>query len=174
MASKPSIGRTLCEIPPITNADVGDGRFLVIALWKDDLPSVRRLLSSGLNRPWDEEWGGRNLLKSIVPPFSASIVTRLAFSDIQMAAWFTGDVGGEVVDLLLPIIGESADISGLQFWIWMSFADQHFRCGRFRKAIPNHGCIYASISPGEPLILGKNWTTVSSSNFSPKKALCRG
>lgn len=55
MASKPSIGRTLWEIRPITNADVGDGRFLVTALWKDDLPSVQRLLSSGLIRPWDED-----------------------------------------------------------------------------------------------------------------------
>ena len=63
IASKPSISRTLREIRQITRDDDQVGRPLVTALIHDDLPCIQRMLSSGQIRPWDQDWGGRNLLK---------------------------------------------------------------------------------------------------------------
>ena len=63
IASKPSISRTLREIRQITREDDQVGRPLVTALMHDDLPYIQHMLSSGQIRPWDQDWGGRNLLK---------------------------------------------------------------------------------------------------------------
>ena len=63
IASKPSISRTLREIRQITRGDDQVGRPLVTALIHDDLPCIQYMLSSGQIRPWDQDWGGRNLLK---------------------------------------------------------------------------------------------------------------
>ena len=62
-ASKPSISRTLREIRQITRDDDLVGRPLVTALINDDLTCVQTMLSSGQIRPWDQDWGGRNLLR---------------------------------------------------------------------------------------------------------------
>ena len=62
-ASKPSISRTLREIRQITRDDDHVCRPLVTALMHDDLPCIQHMLSSGQIRPWDQDWGGRNLLK---------------------------------------------------------------------------------------------------------------
>ena len=63
IASKPSISRTLREIRQITRDDDQVGRPLVTALINDDLRCIRYMLSSGQIRPWDQDWGGRNLLQ---------------------------------------------------------------------------------------------------------------
>ena len=63
LASKPFISRTLREIRQIVRDDDQVGRPLVTALINDDLSSVQRMLSSGQIRPWDQDWGGRDLLK---------------------------------------------------------------------------------------------------------------
>ena len=62
-ASKPSITRTLREIRQITRDDDQVGRPLVTALIHDDLPCIQHMLSSGQIRLWDQDWGGRNLLR---------------------------------------------------------------------------------------------------------------
>ena len=62
-ARKPSISRTLRVIRQIARDDDQVGRPLVTALIHDDLRCVQHMLSSGQIRPWDQDWGGRNLLK---------------------------------------------------------------------------------------------------------------
>ena len=62
-ASKPSISRNLRVIRQITRDDDQVGRPLVTALINDDLDCIQHMLSSGQIRPWDQDWGGRNLLK---------------------------------------------------------------------------------------------------------------
>ena len=62
----------------------------------------------------------------MVEPFSVSIVIWLTSVNIQMAAWLSGEHRcAKIIDYLLHISGGSIDVSDLQYWIWIGFADFH-------------------------------------------------
>ena len=60
----------------------------------------------------------------MVEPFSVSLVIWLTSVNIQMAAWLSGEhLCAKIIDYLLHIAGGSIDVSDLQYWIWIGFAD---------------------------------------------------